>query len=88
MLTIVDLVMSDNRAAVCPYLDSCQGVSIDVVSFNEASTITKNINATLVSIKNGIAPVIGIKRNLEKSQIHTRIIDFQLVFDSQDTLTW
>lgn len=59
MLAIVDFVVSDNRAAVCPDLDSCQGVTIDVVSFNEASAVTKNINATLVPIKNCIAPVFG-----------------------------
>lgn len=58
MLAIMDLVVSDNRAAVRPDLNSCQGVTINVVSFNEASAITKNINATLVTIKNGIAPVL------------------------------
>lgn len=58
MLAIMNLVVPDNRAAICPDLDSCQGVTIDVVSFNEASAITKNINSTLVTIKNGIAPVL------------------------------
>lgn len=56
MLAIVDLVVPDNRAAVCPDLDSSQGVAVDVVSFDEASTVTKNINATLVAIINGITP--------------------------------
>lgn len=64
MLAIVDLVVSDNRAAVRPYLDSCQGVTIDVITFNEASAITKYINATLVPIENGIAPVFGQKKLL------------------------
>ena len=59
MLAIVDLVVSNNRAAVRPDLDSCQGVTVDVVSFNEASAVTKNINATLVAIEDGIAPVFG-----------------------------
>lgn len=59
MLAVMDLVVPDDRAAVRPDLDSCQGVTIDVVSFNEASAITKNINATLVAIKYGIAPVFG-----------------------------
>lgn len=59
MLSIVDLVVSDDRAAVRPDLNSCQGVTVDVVSFNEASAVTKNINATLVAIENGIAPVFG-----------------------------
>lgn len=57
MLAIVDLVVPDNRAAVCPDLDSSQGIAVDVVSFDEASTITKNINATLVAVINGITPV-------------------------------
>lgn len=57
MLAIMDLVVSDNGTTVRPDLDSCQGVTVDVVSFNKASAITKNINATLVAIKNGIAPI-------------------------------
>lgn len=58
MLAIVDLVVSDDGAAVRPDLDSCQGVAVDVVSFDEASAIPENINSTLVAIKNGIAPVL------------------------------
>lgn len=56
MLAIVDLVVSDNRTTVRSDLDSCEGVPIDVISFNKASAIAKNINTTLVAIKNGIAP--------------------------------
>lgn len=59
MLAIMDLIVSNNRTAVSPDLDSRQGISIDIVSFYEASAITKNINSTLVTIKNGITPVIG-----------------------------
>lgn len=61
MLAIVDLVVPDNRAAVRPDLDSCQSVAVDVVSFNEASSITEYINPTLVAVKNGIAP--AFRRN-------------------------
>lgn len=68
MLAIMNLVVPDNRAAICPDLDSCQGVTIDVVSFDEASAITKNINSTLVTIKNGIAPV------LDRTNLRTWII--------------
>ena len=57
MLAVMDLVVSDNGAAVCPDLDSCQGVTVDVISFDEASAITKNVDATLIAIKNGIAPI-------------------------------
>lgn len=59
MLAIVDLVVSDDRTAVCPDLNPCQGITVDVVPFDEASAITKNIYSTLVAIKNGIAPVVG-----------------------------
>lgn len=68
MLAIMNLVVPDNRAAICPDLDSCQGVTIDVVSFDEASAITKDINSTLVTIKNGIAPV------LDRTNLRTWII--------------
>lgn len=64
VLAVVNLVVPDNRAAVCPDLDSCQGVTVYVVSLNEASAITKNINATLVAIKNSIAPVLHKTTNL------------------------
>lgn len=61
MLAVVDLVVSDNGTTVCPDLDPCQGVAVDVISFDEASAVTKNINATLVAVKNGIAPTIQHK---------------------------
>lgn len=53
----MDLVVSDDWTAVCPDLYSSQGIAVDVISFDEASTITKNIHTTLIAIKNGIAPV-------------------------------
>ena len=64
MLAIMDLVVSDNRTTVGPNLDSCQGIPMDVISLNKAPTITKNINTSLVAIKNGIAPVF------EQNKIH------------------
>lgn len=63
----MDLVVPDNRTAICPDLDPCQGVAVDVVSFNETSAITKNINTTLVAIKNGIAPVFRQNNEAEYS---------------------
>lgn len=65
MLAIMDLVVPHNRAAVCPDLDSSQGVAINVVSFDEASAITKNINATLVAVINGVTPVFKQKVEFE-----------------------
>lgn len=57
VLAVVDLVVSDDGTTICPDLDSCQGVAIDVVSFDEASAITENINAALVAIKDGVSPM-------------------------------
>lgn len=57
VLAVMDLVVSDNGTAVCPDLYSCQGIAVDVISFDEASTVTENINATLIAIENGIAPI-------------------------------
>lgn len=57
VLAVMDLVVSDNWTAVCPDLDSCQGIAVDVISFDEAPTVTENINATLIAIENGIAPI-------------------------------
>lgn len=66
MLAIVDLVMPDNWAAICPDLDSCQGVTVYVISFYEASAVAKNIHASLVAIKNGIGSVFKKKTKSEK----------------------
>lgn len=57
VLAVMDLVVSDNGTAVCPDLYSSQGIAVDVISFDEASTVTENINATLIAIENGIAPI-------------------------------
>lgn len=62
MLTVMDLVVPHNRTTIGPDLDSCQGVAIDVVSFNEASAITENVDTTLVSVKNGVTPVFRNKK--------------------------
>lgn len=69
MLAIVDLVVSDNGTTICPDLDSCQGVAIDVISFDEASAVTKYINTTLVAIKNGVAPTSATKHILGHTNV-------------------
>lgn len=56
MLAIVNLVVSDYRAAVGSDLDPCKGVTIDVVALNQASSVAENVNASLVTIKYGISP--------------------------------
>lgn len=65
MLTIMDLVVPHNRTAVRPDLDSCQCVAVNVVPFNEASAVTKNVNAALVAIEDGVTPVFGQNNRFE-----------------------
>lgn len=59
MLAIMDLVVSHDRTAVCSDLNSSQRISINIISLNKASTITKYVNAPLVSIEDGISPRIS-----------------------------
>ena len=56
MLSVVDLVVPDDRAAVCPDLDPCQRVAVDVVPLDEASAVAEYVHAPLVAIINGVAP--------------------------------
>lgn len=77
VLAIVDLVVSDDRAAVRPNLNSCQGITVDVVPFNETSAITENIHSTLVTIKDGVAPVFGQNTTFQDViQLYTSAIQF------------
>lgn len=57
VLAVVDLVVSDDWTAVGPDLYSCQGIAVDVVSFDEASAVAENINTALIAIENGVAPI-------------------------------
>lgn len=54
----MDFVVPDNRTAVSPDLNPCQGIPIYVVSFNKAPAITKYVNTTLVAIKDRVTPAI------------------------------
>lgn len=69
VLAIVDLVVSDNGTTICPDLDSCQGVAVDVISFDEASAIAEYINTTLVAVKNGVAPTSATKHTLGRTSV-------------------
>lgn len=53
----MDLVVSDDGTAVGPNLYSCQGIPVDVVSFDEASAIAEDVNAALIAVENGVSPV-------------------------------
>lgn len=57
VLAVMDLVVSDDWTAVGPDLYSCQGIAVDVISFDEASAIAENINTALVAVENGVAPI-------------------------------
>ncbi len=56
MLSIVDLVVSHNGAAVGSDLDSRQGVTIDVITLYQTSSISKYVDPSLVTIKYSISP--------------------------------
>lgn len=71
MLTIMDLVVPDNRTTVGPDLNPCQGIPMYVVSFNKTAAITKYVNTTLVPIKDCITPVI--RQELIKNKNHKPI---------------
>lgn len=63
MLPIVDLVVPYDGAAVGSDLDSRQGVTIDVVTLYQTSSISKYVHASLVTVENSISP-----RNKTKQQ--------------------
>lgn len=56
VLSIVDLVVPYNRAAVGSDLDPRQGVTIDIVILYQTPTITKYVHPSLVTIEYGISP--------------------------------
>lgn len=56
MLPVMDLVVPYYRTAVRSDLNASQGISINIISLNEAPPITKYVNASLVSIEDGISP--------------------------------
>jgi len=56
MLPVMDLVVPYYRTAVRSDLNASQGISINIISLNEAPPISKYVNASLVSIEDGISP--------------------------------
>lgn len=55
MLSIVDLVMPYNRAAVGSDLDSRQGVTIDIVTLYQTPPISKYVHASLVTVEYSVS---------------------------------
>lgn len=64
MLSIVDLVVPYDGAAVGSDLDSRQGVTIDVVTLYQTSSISKYVHASLVTVENSISPRNQTKHSL------------------------
>lgn len=60
MLSIVDLVVPYNRAAVGSDLDSRQGVTVDIVTLYQTPPISKYVHPSLVTIEYSVSP--GYKR--------------------------
>lgn len=72
MLSVVDLVVSYDGAAVRPDLDPCQGVTVDIIPLDEASPITEYVNSALVTVEDGVAPVIETTwKNFIRVSIYT-----------------
>lgn len=55
MLSIMDLVVADDGAAVGPDLDARQGIAVYIIAFNETPSITKYVYTALVAIEDGIS---------------------------------
>jgi hypothetical protein len=56
MLSVVDLVVAYNWAAIGSNLDSSQSVAMDIIPLDQATPITKYVHAPLVTVKDCIAP--------------------------------
>lgn len=56
MLSIVDLVVSYNGAAVGSDLNSRQGVTIDIVTLYQTPSISKYVHPSLVTVEYSISP--------------------------------
>lgn len=56
MLSIVDLVVPYNGAAVGSNLDSRQGVTIDIVTLYQTPSISKYVHPSLVTVEYSVSP--------------------------------
>lgn len=60
MLSIMDLVVPYNGAAISSDLDSRQGITIDIVILYQTPTVTKYVHSSLVTIEYSVSA--GYKR--------------------------
>lgn len=63
MLSIVDLVVPYNGAAVGSDLDSRQGVTIDIVTLYQTPSISKYVHPSLVTVEYCVSPGYKEKKN-------------------------
>lgn len=91
MLSIVDLVVPYNGAAVGSDLDSRQGVTIDIVTLYQTPSISEYVHPSLVTVEYSISP--GYKRNKHNiginMQVETETSNFlQNYFFFQNNISW
>lgn len=55
VLSIVDLVMPYNRAAVGSDLNTRQGIAIDVITLYQTPSISEYVHTSLVTIEYGVS---------------------------------
>lgn len=58
MLSIMDLIVPYNRAAVGSDLDPRQSVTIDVVTLYQTPPISKYVHPSLVTVEYSISPEV------------------------------
>ena len=56
MKAMVDLVVPDNWIAPSSHLYSCQSIAVNVIVFNQTSTFTEYVYATLMTVVDLIFP--------------------------------
>lgn len=70
MLSVVDLVVPYNGAAVGSDLDSRQGVTIDIVTLYQTPSISKYVHPSLVTVEYSVSPE-NITKKTKQSAMST-----------------
>lgn len=56
MLSVVDLVLPYDGAAIGPDLDPGQGVPVDVVPLDQSPAVSEYVHTPLVSVEYSVSP--------------------------------
>lgn len=75
MLSVVDLVVPYNGAAVGSDLDSRQGVTIDIVTLYQTPSISKYVHPSLVTVEYSVSPENITKKTI--SHVNLKIFCHQ-----------